>query len=121
MGGLIAVLDTVIVHKIPEAVRVGTAVAAEQHLVRSAGERAACQARGKCVDRRTTVVERRTACCACGGCVRSAEDAVGQVIRAVGGRDIVTNHAALAGRRGPSRAHSTRDRLGRAPVAARIG
>ena len=51
-------LDTVIVHKIPEAVRVGTAVALEQHRIGRAREGASRQATREAGHRLNTIVER---------------------------------------------------------------
>src|SRR6185369_6832921 len=54
------------------------------------------------------------------GRVRRAEDAMGEVVRAVRRRDVVADHPALAGGRGPRRAHAAGDDLWRAPSAATI-
>src|SRR5579859_5576682 len=73
------------------------------------------------------IVERAgaTASAATGG--RSISDIVDpmcQVIRAVGARDVVANHATLAGRGSPGRGErqgTAEDRRWRAPGAARVG
>ena len=95
---LIPVLDAVIIYNIPEAVSVCATLATEKHLVICRGGATTCrQTAHKGGRRLKTVIEHARAARAAGRRGSRGEDAVGQIIRAVGGRDVVTDHAPLAG------------------------
>ena len=65
--GLIAMLDAVIIHDVPQAVGVGATIAGEEHLVIRRRGAPARQAASECVDRRIAVVEHTGAARAAGG------------------------------------------------------
>ena len=84
------------------------------------GAAAGGKARAEGIRRFNTIVRYVRAVCATGRGGGGCEDAMRQIIRTIRCGDIIAHHAALAGRRQPTRGHPTGDGLWRAPGTARV-
>src|ERR1051326_406371 len=95
---LVAVLASVIIDHIPQTVGVSSPLAAEKDRVVGRGDAATQrQASSEGIGRLSTGVQYARAARPAGGSGGGGEDAVRQVIRAVGRGDVVAHHAPLAG------------------------
>ena len=73
-------VDAIIINKIPQAVGICTTLSSVEHRIVQTGGCTAGEAGDESIDRRTTIVQCRTAGGTGGSGIRSTEDAMSQVI-----------------------------------------
>src|SRR4029079_12010751 len=97
------VLSAVVIHDVPQVLRIRPPIAREQDWVVRARERPSRLAASKGGYPLHTMIERAGGAAGAAGCGGDrGKDSVRQAIRAVGSRDVVTDHAALAGGGSPT-------------------